>query len=75
MLHFQKQCGAAQAQLNTGWLHYAPLLHFFFNIGKLRYNWWGIYVFVIFCRNIKTTWSKCFFSVNQVKYWPHDAPH
>ena len=38
MLHFQKQCGAAQDLLNTGRLHIAPLLHFFFNIIIIRYN-------------------------------------
>ena len=36
------QCGAAQAQLNTGRLHIAPLLHFFFNIIIIRYYLWGI---------------------------------
>jgi hypothetical protein len=38
MLHFQKQCGAAQPLLNTGRLHIAPLLHFFFNIIIIRFN-------------------------------------
>jgi len=36
MLHFQKQRGAVQAQLNTDRLHVAPLLHFFFNIVIIR---------------------------------------
>ena len=38
MLHFQKQHGATQDLLNTGRLHIAPLLHFFFNIIKIRYK-------------------------------------
>ena len=75
MLHFQIQCGAAQHLLNTGRLHIAPLLHFFFNIIILRYNSQGISIFLIFCTNIKATWSKWIFSVNHVKHWPHDAPH
>ena len=75
MLRFQKQCGAAQPLLNTGRLHIAPLLHFFFNIIKIRYNQQGISVFIIFCTNLKTTWSKWIFSLNQVKHQPHDAQH
>ena len=75
MLHFQKLCGVPQSLTNTERLHVAPLLHFFFNIIIIRYNQQDISTFVIFCTNLKTTWSKWSFSVKQVKHWSHDAPH
>ena len=71
--------------LKTTWSSSSPVKHWqaphcsttplLFNIIIIIYYQQVTYVFVIFYANIKTTWSKWIFSVNQVKYWPHDAPH